>query len=82
MALLLIPRAGLTCCLNQSHAGSCRPVTTSRCKIITEENSCEEECYMPRGKVSLILRSFVFVRIGIDIDSKFDCILIIVVVFD
>ena len=33
---------------------------------------------MPRGKVSLILRSS-YVATGIDIDSKFDCILLTVV---
>ena len=44
--------AGLTCCLNQSHAGSCRSVITNKCKITTEENSSEEECHMPRGRVT------------------------------
>ena len=66
---------GLTC-LNQSHAGSCRSVITSKCKIITEENSPEKECHVPRGRVSLILRSIVYAHTGIDIDSKFDCILL------
>ena len=49
--------AGLACYLNQSHVDSCRPVITSKCEIITEENSREEECHVPRGRVSLILRS-------------------------
>ena len=73
---------GLNCCLNQSHAGSCRSVITSECKIITEENSPEDECHVPRGRVSLILRSIVYACTRIDIDSKFDCILLTVVVFD
>ena len=62
--------AGLACCLNQSHVGSCRSV---KCKIITEENSHEEECHVPRDRVSLIidsiygliLRSFAYVGTGI-----------------
>ena len=74
--------SGLACCLNQSHVGSCRSVITSKCEIITEENSREEECHVPRGRVSLILRSFVYVRTGIAIDSEFDCILLTVVVFN
>ena len=37
---------------------------------------------MSRGRVSLILRSFVYVRTGIAIDSEFDCILLTVVVFN
>ena len=41
--------ADLACCLNQSHAGSRKSVITSKCKIITEENSREEECHLPRG---------------------------------
>ena len=45
---------GLACCLNQSHVGSCKSVITSKCEIITEENSHEEECHVPRGRVSLI----------------------------
>ena len=72
--------AGLVCCLNQSHAGSCRSVITSKCEIFTEENS-RKEYHVPRGRVSLILRSFVYVRTGIDIDSKFDSILLTIVVF-
>ena len=51
--------AGLACCLNQSHVGSCISVITSKYKIITEENSREEECHVPRG------------RTGIAIDSEF-----------
>ena len=43
--------AGLACCLNQSHVGSCRSVITSKCEIITEENSREEECHVPRAFV-------------------------------
>ena len=54
--------AGLACCLNQSHVGSCRSV---KCKIITEENAHEEECHVPRGRVSLILRLFAYVGTGI-----------------
>ena len=53
--------AGLAFCLNQSHVGSCKSVITSKCKISTEENSREEECHIPRDRVSLILRSFVHV---------------------
>ena len=71
----------MACCLNQSHVGSCRSVITSKYEIITEENSREEECHVPRGRVSLILRSFVYVRTGIAIDSEFDCILLTVVIF-
>ena len=66
--------AGLACCLNQSHVGSCKSVITSKCEIITEENSREEECHVPRA--------FVYVRTGIAIDSEFDCILLTVVVFN
>ena len=36
---------------------------------------------MPRGTVSLILRSFVYVRTGIAIDSEFDCILLILLFY-
>ena len=56
--------AGLACCLNQSHVGSCKSVITSKCEIITEENSREEECHVPCGRVSLILRSCVHVHLG------------------
>ena len=69
--------AGLACCLNQSHVGSCSSVITSKCKIITEENSHEEEFPVPCGRVSLILRSFVYVCTGIAIDSEFDYILLL-----
>ena len=51
--------AGLACCLNQGHVASCRSVITSKCKIITEENSREEECHVPRCRVSLILRFYI-----------------------
>ena len=37
---------------------------------------------MPRGRVNLILRSFVYVHTGIAIDSEFDCILLTIVVFN
>ena len=63
--------AGLACCLN---VGSCRSVITSKCEIITEENSREEEYPVPSA--------FVYVHTGITIDSEFDCILLTVVVFN
>ena len=69
--------AGLAQCLNQSHVDSCRTVITNKCEIITEENSREEECHVPHGRVSLILRSFVYVHTGINIDSEFDCTLLV-----
>ena len=37
---------------------------------------------MPRSRVSLILRSFVYVCTGIAIDSEFDYILLTVVIFN
>ena len=67
--------AGLDCCLNQSHAGSCKSVITSKCEIITEENSLEEECHVPRGLYMLY-----GVCTGIAIDSEFDYILLTVVI--
>ena len=68
--------AGLACCLNQSHVGSCRSVITSKCKIITEENSREEECHVPRGLVYMPYQ----ICTKIAIDSEFDYILLIVVI--
>ena len=50
--------AGLACYLNQSHVGSCRSVITSKCEIITEENSREEECHVPRSRVSLYMYTY------------------------
>ena len=41
--------ADLACCLQQKHVGSCKSVIT---RIITEENSREEEYRVPRGRVS------------------------------
>ena len=38
-------QAGLACCLNQK-SGSCRLAITSRCEIITEQNSRKEECHV------------------------------------
>ena len=44
--------------LNQRQIGSCRSVITSKCEIITKENSCEEKRHMPHDKV--ILRSYTY----------------------